>query len=228
MSWIDLCAGTLWSAAAVAIWAALTASRNVSVIGRRSFAWMQISIAIWSATAGIELLATSLRAHLWIAQVQYLGIVSLPVFWFRFAGSYTQRLNPRDRRLGILWLVPIITVIAALTNDWHHLLWRDIILPPNSEALTTFVRGPIFWINWVHAYVLIAAGTVWLMLSLKHYSARYRVQLWLLIFGVLAPWIGNLFYILGWVPIAGLDLTPIAFSISGATFIASLFSGKRA
>ncbi len=68
---------------------------------------------------------------------------------------------------------------------------------------------------------------MWLALSLRHYSARYRIQLWLLILGVLAPWIGNLMYIVGWVPLPGLDMTPLAFSISGACFVASVFSAKR-
>ena len=58
-------------------------------------------------------------------------------------------------------------------------------------------------------------------------SARYRVQLWLLILGVLAPWIGNMMYIFGWVPLPGLDMTPVAFSITGVCFVASVFSAKH-
>lgn len=227
MSWIDLCAGTMWLAATLAIWAALSASRNVSVAGRQSFSWMQAAIALWAATAGVELLATDLTQHMWLARIQYFGIVSLPVFFLSFTGRYTQRINTRDPRLGMLWLVPIITVIAAFTNDSHHWLWRDVILPAHENELTTFVHGPLFWVNWVHAYVLLAVGTVWMAMSLKHYSARYRIQLWLLIIGVVTPWAGNLLYIIGWVPLAGLDMTPVAFSITGACFIASVFQVKQ-
>jgi len=224
VSWVDLSAGTLWSAAALAIWAALLASRNVAVPGRRSFTWMQVAIAIWSATAGIELLVDAPASYLWLARIQYLGIVSLPVFWFRFAGVYAHQLKSADRWLGVLWLVPMITVVGAFTNDSHHLLWRDVIMPASGEALPRYVRGPLFWLNWVHAYVLIAAGTVWLAQSLRHYSARYRSQLGLVILGGRAPGVSNLMYILGWVPVPGLDLTPIAFSISGACFVASVFT----
>lgn len=214
----------MWMATAVAIWAALSASRNVSVAGRRPFIYAQIAIALWAATGGIELLVHDRASHLLLARIQYIGIVSLPVFWFQFAGTYTHRLRARDRRLGALWLIPIVTLIAAFTNESHHLLWRDIIVPADPDQLTTFVRGPVFWINWVNAYVLLAVGTLWLASSLRHYSARYRIQLWLLIFGVLAPWAGNLLYILDWVPLPGLDMTPVAFSITGACFVASLFS----
>ena len=70
-------------------------------------------------------------------------------------------------------------------------------------------------------------ATAWLTMSLPHYRGRYRVQLWLLILGVIAPWIGNAMYILGWTPIAGLDITPVAFSLTGVCFIASVFSGRR-
>ena len=227
MSWIDLSAGTMWMAAAVAIWAALTAARNVSVAGRRSFMLMQVAIALWAVTAGIEVLTTDRALHLLVARIQYIGIVSLPVFWFRFAGGYAQRIQSRDRRLGVLWFVPLVTIVAAFTNDAHHLLWTNIVPPADGVGLTTFVRGPIFWLNWIHAYALIAVGTVWLALNLKHYSARYRIQLWLLILGVAAPWAGNLLYILGWVPLPGLDMTPLAFSITGVCFVASVFSAKQ-
>ncbi|MBP8273939.1 MAG: hypothetical protein KAY59_05875 [Acidobacteria bacterium] len=217
----------MWSAAALAIWAALSASRNVAIPGRRSFILMQSAIALWSATAGVELLSSSMTSYLWISRVQYIGIVSLPVFWFRFAGTYAHRLNPRNRSLDALWLVPFVTVMAAFTNDSHHLLWTDIVMPGPGDVLPTYVRGPIFWLNWIHAYVLIAIGTVWLALTLRHYSARYRIQLWLLILGVLAPWVGNLLYILGLVPLPGLDMTPLAFSVSGACFVASVFAARR-
>ena len=227
MSWIDLTAGTMWLAASVAIWAALSASRNVSVAGRRSFMWLQAAIAIWAITAGVEALNRDARVLLWISQVQYLGIVSLPVFWFRFAGAYTHRLDLRKRWLAAFWLVPFITLAAAFTNDTHHLLWRNIIPSQSPDQLTTYIHGPIFWLNWVHAYVLIAIATAWLALSLPHYRGRYRVQLWLLILGVAAPWIGNAMYILGWTPIAGLDMTPLAFALTGVCFVASVFSGRR-
>lgn len=214
-------------AAAVAVWAALSASRNVSVAGRRSFMWLQSAIALWATTAGIEVLVHDTRSLLWISRIQYFGIVSLPVFWFRFAGAYTHRLDSRNRRLGAFWLVPVATMIAAFTNDAHHWLWRDIIPPAGPDQLTTYVHGPAFWINWVHAYVLIAVATAWLAQSLPHYRGRYRVQLWLLILGVMAPWIGNLFYIMGWGPLPGLDFTPLAFAITGVCFVASVFSARR-
>ena len=227
MSWTDLTAGTMWMAATVAIWAALSASRNVSVAGRRSFMWLQWAIALWAATAGVEVLIRDTRSLLWISRFQYFGIVSLPVFWFRFAGAYTHRLNARNRWLDALWVVPGITMVAAFTNDAHHLLWRDIIPPTQPDQLTTYVHGPFFWLNWVHAYVLIAIATAWLAQSLPHYRGRYRVQLWLLILGVMAPWIGNALYISGWGPLPGLDFTPLAFAATGVCFVASVFSVRR-
>lgn len=217
----------MWSAATLAIWAALSASRSVGIRGRRPFIFMQLAIALWAGTAGAELLAREAATYAWLARVQYVGITSLPVLWLFFTGSYAHRLDPRERWLGVLWLIPIATVAAAFTNPWHHLLWTDVIMPGPDEVLPTYVRGPVFWVNWVYAYVLIAVGTVWLALTLPHYSARYRIQLWLLILGVLAPWIGNLLYILGRVPLPGLDMTPLAFAISGACFVASVFAAKR-
>lgn len=151
MSFTDLSAGIMWSAALLALWAALTASRGLNIPGRRSFIYMQVAIALWSATAGIELLTRSPLALWWLARVQYFGITSLPVFWFRFAGTYTHRINPRSRHLGGLWLVPIVTMIAVFTNESHHWLWTNVIMPGPQDALPTYVRGPLFWVNWTYA-----------------------------------------------------------------------------
>ena len=229
MSWVDLSAGLMWSAALVALWAALSASRTMGVRGRRAFMALQLAIALWSATAGIELLITSgaMGRHLLVARIQYLGITTLPVLWLLFAGAYTNRLRRGDRRLGALWLIPIVTVLGAFTNDFHHLLWTDVVPRGPGDVLPTFVCGPLFWINWTYAYLLIAIGTVWLALSVRHFAGRYRVQLWLLILGVVAPWAGNLLYILGQVPLPGLDMTPVAFAATGACFIAAVFHTKQ-
>jgi hypothetical protein len=144
-----------------------------------------------------------------------------------FDGAYTNHLRRGDRRLGALWLVPIVTIIGAFTNGMHHLLWLDVLPRQPGDALPTFVRGPLFWINWSYAYLLIAIGTVWLGLSVRHFAGRYRAQLWLLILGVVAPWVGNLIYILGKVPLPGLDMTPVPFAVTGACFIAAVFHTKQ-
>ena len=123
--------------------------------------------------------------------------------------------------------VIIAIVLGAFTNDFHHLLWTDVVPRGPGDVLPTFVCGPLFWINWTYAYLLIAIGTVWLALSVRHFAGRYRVQLWLLILGVVAPWAGNLLYILGQVPLPGLDMTPVAFAATGACFIAAVFHTKQ-
>src|SRR5262249_53907349 len=47
------------------------------------------------------------------------------------------------------------------------------------------------------------------------FPAAFRVQAAALLLAVALPWCGNLVYLIGHSPIAGLDLTPLAMTLSG-------------
>ena len=45
----------------------------------------------------------------------------------------------------------------------------------------------------------------------------------MIILGAIVPWIGNLLYLSRALPVTGLDLTPIAFTVSGACFTFGIY-----
>jgi signal transduction histidine kinase len=213
----------MFTGGGLAIWASISGFARRTVPGRIAFGWMQLSIALWAATAGLDLLVDSLNERVALSQAQYVGITSLPVLWLLFAGTYTRRLNSGRRGLLALWIIPVITVAAALTNGRHHLLWSRIIPAGPDHMMPLYVHGPIFWLDWVYANVLLATGTFWLAHAIRHYPQRYRPQTALLLLGVTAPWIGNLAYIFGLIPWPGLDATPLGFVVTGVCFAVGLF-----
>ncbi len=85
------------------------------------------------------------------------------------------------------------------------------------------MHGPAFWVDWIYANVLLALGTLWLLVSLRQYPRADRPQALLLVAGVAAPWVGNLAYIFGFIPIKGLDPTPLGFAMTGVCFTVGLF-----
>ena len=61
------------------------------------------------------------------------------------------------------------------------------------------------------------------MRGLRRFPPPYRRQTALIIAGAIVPWIGNLLYLTARLPVTGLDLTPIAFTVSGACFTFGMY-----
>jgi PAS domain S-box-containing protein len=78
--------------------------------------------------------------------------------------------------------------------------------------------GPWYWVHAGYSYLLMMGGTLILARGLRRFPPPYRRQTLLIIAGAIVPWGGNILYLTQVIPAAGLDLTPIAFTISGACF----------
>jgi diguanylate cyclase (GGDEF)-like protein len=107
----------------------------------------------------------------------------------------------------------------AFTNQYHHLLWSDIILQPGPLNIAIYVHGPWFYVHIVYSYLLLMIGTFWLIKGLLVFSRQKRKQVIIIISGVVIGWTSNILYVTGLFPIQGLDLTPLSF-----TFIAMVLS----
>ncbi len=193
--------------------------------GSLYFALMMVSVAIWAVTGAVEFsLWTPAEKILW-SKLSYLGIVGVPPFWWLFAREYSRQARQLPRlSLAWLWLIPLITLIAAATNEWHRLIWLRVT--PASDvpgAQLIYEHGLIFWINAVYAYLLLLWGTVLLVRAVLRSSQLYRRQVTALLIGVALPWIGNAVGLFGLSPWPGYDLTPFAFTLSGLALAYGLF-----
>ena len=191
-----------------------------------SFALLMLAIAEWSLGYTFELAANSLDAKLLWAKVEYLGIVSVPLLWALFAWQYVERhqwLTPK--RFALLSVIPSITFLLALTNEFHGLIWEQTSLLTSGSMLVLDVTyGPWFW--WGHSaysYILLLIGSLLLLQAFGRFSSAYRWQVTILLLGALAPWLSNILHLSGLSPIPQLDLTPLAFAISGTILAWGIF-----
>lgn len=121
----------------------------------------------WSLAAFIERNSLDLANKILWIKMTYFGIALLPVAWLTFTLQYSQREKWLTKRnLGILCIIPFITLLMVWTNDLHHLMWTGIwldtsVLPP----VDTVAHGTWFWVSAVYAYILLLLGTL-LMFSI--------------------------------------------------------------
>jgi signal transduction histidine kinase len=219
----------LFLSGALAVTLALMVQRRPEAPGVRTFGWLCTAMAVWLVAGAFHALAATLDLKLFWARVQYVGICSVPPLWLLFAADYAgagRILTPRSlgarRSLGgVLWILPVATMGLAATNELHHAIWTHVQIEPSG--LTTYSHGWWFWFDAAYNYLLVLGGTVLVVRALRRSPPLFHGQFLAIIVAAVIPWAGNLAYIAGVLP-PGLDITPLAFTLSGALFAWALYS----
>jgi PAS domain S-box-containing protein len=189
------------------------------------FAFLSGAVAWWAIFYALELSASSLELKLFWAKIEYIAIVSIPVLWFLFAMMYTARLHwIRPFRVGLLFVIPVTTLLLVFTNEWHALIWRQTSLAQTGAfSILDLSYGVGFFVHSVYSYGLLLVGTAVLLIGAYRAPRPYRWQNVGLVLGALVPWIANVVYLLNLLPGPNVDLSPSAFAVSGFVLAWSIF-----
>src|SRR2546423_1539097 len=207
---------------------ALYAWRRRLMAGVAAFSILMLAVAVWTLGYALELAGGDIPTKIFWLGIEYLGIVIVPVAWLALALQYTGRtkwLTPRI--LVLLSIEPLITLVLVWTNDIHHLIHAKVGLEISS-AFTVLVitRGTWYWINVVYSFLLLLLGTALIVSfipTLRRSASVYRGQVSALCIAVLVPWVSNAVTDFGLSPLPNLDLTPLAFTVTGIAMAWSLF-----
>jgi signal transduction histidine kinase len=176
---------------------------------------VEILAAIWAFTYGMEFLRDDLESKKFWARLSYLGISFLPVCYFFFATTFSQkRNNLTPGIMALLLILPFLTVPVAMTDEYHHLLWENVKLNAETNMLI-ISHGNWFWIFWIYSIALIVAGLFNLFRSIYYFTAYYRSQVGTLMIATLIPLGGNFMYVTNLNPLPGFDWTPVLFVFTG-------------
>ncbi|MDS0476395.1 histidine kinase N-terminal 7TM domain-containing protein [Natrinema sp. 1APR25-10V2] len=214
--------GILLSAIAIGATAALLSWRERPEPGAVPLVVMLAGQCWWSALLIFDLEASTLGAKMFWANLRWIGVVSVPIGWMLFSLEYTGRDQyVRPRYVALLSVVPLLTVVFALTGN--PLLYTDSeLVRKGGLLLLRRTPGPWFWVITAYTYLLGLLGSVPLLELIRNDSLPFRGQSAALLVGILAPWVSNIFFLADAVPLPGLDPTPVAFSISGVAYLGAL------
>jgi signal transduction histidine kinase len=188
--------------------------------GSTMFGLAMFAIAYWAIIGALHTVIEGTATRVLLAQFQYVGIVSVAPLWLMFGSQYARARWLRDTSaIAVLWVIPVITLVLAFTNEWHHLLWADFetVSTPYGTRLV-YHHGPWFWVAVAFNYVCLTACTLLLFQSMRHFPLPYRRQTTLFLAGALLPWLGNALYVSRTLP-PGVDFTPVGFAASGASLL---------
>jgi diguanylate cyclase (GGDEF)-like protein/PAS domain S-box-containing protein len=183
--------------------------------GSLSLALFMMAIAEVSIGYALEYATIGIPGKVLWAKIEYLGVTTAPMFFFLFVLEYIRK----DKLLNTwhmlaLWIIPILTLGLAFTNELHHLIWTSFT--PAANNLLIYGHGLWFWVFGVYSYLLIALATAMLVRVMTRFPRHDRSQIATLLVGILLPWISNAAYALRVIRIPGLDLTPATMSMTGA------------
>jgi signal transduction histidine kinase len=178
----------------------------------------------WSATLFFQVTAGTLSAKVFWVSVSWVGISVLPVAWLFFCLTYTGYTQfRRPRYVALAAVVPAVTVVLGLTDGYHHLVYTDASLVRQAGHLTLVqTPGPWFWVIAGYTYLLGLLGAIPLLQFIRSEVTTFRGQSVALLVGLVAPWVTNASFLVGMVPTAGVDPTPVAFSLSAVAFLGAL------
>jgi PAS domain S-box-containing protein len=195
-------------------------------VGRRrdtraglSLAVLLVSVAWWGLAYGVELSVSDLAAKLRWGDLKYVGVCVLAPAWLVFVLQYTGRGRHVGKRLLAVLAIEPLAVLVVLATPATHDLVRFYPEAARHEELPVVGTGPVFWIHFVYANVMILAATGIFVATMLRLSSTYRRMAGVMVAAALLPWVANVLhnFEVGW--FARFDLTPFAFTVTGATLV---------
>gem|GEM_PF-269655 len=203
----------------VSFFVAFLAWQRRYVKGAKELTRLVFTAGFWSLCIMIETASASAEEKIFWAKFAYLGAVTTPVFYFLFVLRFTGR----DKFLSIkntilLFIIPSITLLLAITNENHQLIWSGFSAIYADTNMMEFHHGAGFWIGYMcYNYLLLLLSTILLLQFLISHTKTFLSQGIVILIAGLFPWSASVVYLSGLNPVPGLDIVPVSTVLSGIT-----------
>jgi len=219
--------GILLGSAAISLVVAGMAWRRRLAPGGTALAWLMLAVVEWAVVVALEQAAVGRSAKILWSQLEYVGLNSVVALLLIFALRYTQRDRWLTRTtVTLIWTIPVLNVIMAVTNVWHGLLWTGFSPSPVGNNLLIYHHGVwfFFMIATAYAYLLAAGGL--LIRNVFYSSVLSRRQAASILLAMGTPWAASIIYVFELSPLPGVNLTPMGFTVSGVILVWSILGWR--
>jgi signal transduction histidine kinase len=193
-----------------------------------SLSFLFFSVAWWDIATIFESISKTLQEHiLWVA-ISYPGMMATPVLFFLFIYQYTH-INNSIRRIFIyfLFFIPVVSCIFVGHPRWRYFVWEDVVLNETPYGgIAHCSHGWWYYIEAYFSYALIILGIFYLIKALYQFPKRYSWQVRLLLFSSLVPLFSNIVYTFKSNYLYGLDVTPVALTMTTIFFYFAISKHK--
>jgi signal transduction histidine kinase len=180
--------------------------------------------AFYTFGYAFEIISTTLdQIRFWL-RVEYIGIPFGSMLWIIMVLQYTGRQAfVRKWVVLLLLVIPITTLVAHYTNEWHQLFYKSMTIDRvKSFPLLTSVKGPLYWVHVTYAFTLFIVGMGLMIQMYRKATPRMKKQTALMMIGSCGPYGGTLIYLSGVTNIP-IDFSPFGFVFSGAFYMWGIY-----
>ena len=191
--------------------------KRKNVHGAVEISNLMFLIGIYAFLIAFEVASATVEGKIFWTKISYVGAVSVPVLYFVFIMRFTGHDNAITiRKKLFLYFLPFVTLILALTNEKHHLIWSGFSPISPKTNLMEFHHGIWFWLGYMaYDYILLIVATIALFKYIFWQKKKFRKQGLVIFVAGMCPWIGGLLYVTNGNPIIGFDISPATTLISG-------------
>lgn len=190
--------------------------------GASHLAVVMMSMTLWSLAYAFSWLVPDERGKFFWVGIAFLGVVISSPSFLAMAFEFTGRQDRINWRFYVhSYTVPLIAMIFYWTDPWFGLFFGGASISSKEDLLR---GGPGLLMIGANGYVCIIWGVVHLLRYLKRAPRSKRTSVIFILIGTFFPAFGTFISILHLSPFPGLDLTPIAFTMSGIFYAYGLFT----
>lgn len=177
--------------------------------------------AIYCFGYAFSLTSTTLEQIQFWNVVQYIGLPFAPLFGLLLVMQYLGMIVSK-RKLIVLLIIPVLTLLFDATNPLHHLIYRSYELDPLLGAPYIYKEyGIWFVVHGIYLFSCLLAAFILLLSRWKETAISYRPQILALMCGQLVPMVTAFIYLMNLTP-EGIDPVPMVIWISSALFLWSI------
>jgi diguanylate cyclase (GGDEF)-like protein len=193
--------------------------------GARCLSFLMLAVAFWGFGNGMEAAAPTIAEKLFWSKISYIGVTSSPPLFLSFAIIYSLHYKFfSTRNIILIWIIPVLTLGLAATNEIHHLIWTELTPSPIAGSnMYIYHHGVMFWVAIICIYLLMIVASLLLISAAIHFRKIYSRQAIALLVGVPLPCVANILYVIGYPPLLGYDCTPLAFALTGVLLIWGIY-----
>lgn len=225
MAWhYTLHAGILHTTTLISLLLAFLISSRRDTAEAKSLILLVLAVAEWLLASGLEAASVGLEQKILWAKLEYLGAVFAPTLFMLFALEY-RSLNRflAPPYLLLYSFIPLASLIAVLTNEWHGLIWNSFLLGPAGSNSYIYGHGIAFYLLLSYDYLMTLAAITILGAGWLDSRPPYRNQIGIILASSLFPILGSIIFVFTPIGLTGLDPAPVSFLLTGVVIALGIF-----
>lgn len=187
------------------------------------FSFLCLVMATYSFFYAFELASVSLESIQFFLKLEYFGVAFIPVFWFLLAYRFRFQKSYDIKIILIVFFIPFLTLAISSTNEFHHLLYKEIsVIKYKTLYVAELKKGTWYIVSSAYSYLALVSGQILFFKTWRESKSNKKIQAKLLFIGSVFPLVLSVIYLMGFTP-GKIDPMPLSYMIVSLFYYTAVF-----